>query len=1113
MPPLNPAPSSLGLASPALGPWFDDGAGSGPTLALPALDLSVPVSLAAGMSWQAGASGVASYAFAATPRPPVLAPLRRASGSAAFADGALVVLLTLLPEVELRLAALTAQVPSPDNNPTPAGQPGRPPVRYLALEVPASAAGSIGAVERLREGDLPSDLADDGARAAYLGLAIDGGGALGNGTKPVAELHRPTEGEVIVKNRTGAAIGVSLWAFDDRGRALDPGAVANWWSFLAGPTQFTNLWASSTPADQRTASVTAQKTVLFCAPNEGPLASAQQARLTLAGLAAVGTSTSLFSAGSAPSVQVAAATGTDLMPVPRLALLPNGTYAAGGAPGTALFSGWTAGTWPTTITRDFARIAVTDLESSLVGRDRSGANQGSTTLRVNVSRNTAGSPFLATTDAAATQVTAALSGGVAAIAVTPVADADWGGLAVPALGSGSPPASLTFTVHALRGEGTASGGGGSVEGQRIVVRFPAGSLPAGGWVRVWTQGLDTTTGQRFRQDGGGALADGTGRAFVVTALPDGTAAPTDPADTPVRLAFDALVVTGTGASYYAEQRFDRPALVAGAKEPLPASPGNLPAGLTAWICEQGVALARAGGQLGGGQTLLAVPDDETGGTYALVDPATVADADVAPGTLRNAVSAGTQVVVTTPAWKDTTEGDTVDATGPVGTNGATVTHRTRSGLDLVDEFGAPLPTQERREVAAVDPAGGTGVVAATPGRAASHEAVPAQLGHAGVPASAEIHGTGVSIAGPLVGDLVVSLRERQATGLLSFITIAQRPVNAPVDPGGTSTFGAVLETSAHGGPGDGLVRAFLTAFPAWTPGQSWMSLKTSLESGTGLDIDPVLDTTNRDDVALAAAVDRVLAKTRDGAAQAATAILAAIGRAEDLVYLETPAIDALTAGSGTIDLVGALAARLAERPGLTVILCVPEKLLPGQPKKLEAVRKAGVGGALKALRDAAPGNVILFTPTAGVERPLHAASTTVIVDDTFFVTGSTHLWRRGLTFDTSLAVAFTDEALADARPAAVRGARRQLIGDRLAIAPNLVPDDPRHLRASLERLVAAGGLLRIAPNAYAAAADTTTPTDLEIWNPDGTRDGTPDWIDLLGNLVGNALDEINNAAR
>src|SRR5262249_840814 len=158
-------------------------------------------------------------------------------------------------------------------------------------------------------------------------------------------------------------------------------------------------------------------------------------------------------------------------------------------------------------------------------------------------------------------------------------------------------------------------------------------------------------------------------------------------------------------------------------------------------------------------------------------------------------------------------------------------------------------------------------------------------------------------------------------------------------------------------------------------------------------------------------------------------------------YIETPAIDALTAASGGIDLVNALTSRLSQRPGLAVILCLPEKFLPGQPKRLEAVRKAGVGAALKTLLAKAPGGAAPSPPPAGSGRPLQLPSPTVIVAEAILVPGPAPLGRRGLTFDSSLAVALFDEATAAGRPAAVRTARRQLVGDRLAISPALVPDD------------------------------------------------------------------------
>ena len=1000
---LNPAPDTLGLASPALGPWFRDGSATTPTLPPPNGTLSVNVSLPQNMEWRAPASGTAAYAIATDPRPAFLASLRQANGNPAFANGNLVVLFTLLPEVELRLSAISNILPSPDNNPVPAGGAGRPPLRHLALEIPASAAGDIDAVERLRADNLPAALSGADERAAYLGLTA--GGGLGNAAQPIAELHRPAKtNAVILKNRTASQLDVLMWAFDDRGRALDPGAVANWLAFLAsGGTQWDNLWAHTDAADQRTATVNASRTLLFCTASEGPLPDAFRSRLTLQGLTAV--AGDLYTVGASPSVQISAAgnPNSDTMPVPRLALLPNGNYAAAGAPGTALFAGWVSAGWPAAITRDFARIAVTDIESLLVGANRTDESQATPTLRLNALRNTATTPFLSTTDAAAASLMTALNTGAAAIAMSPVMDTDWGPLAAPSLGTGTAPDTLTFTVHALRGEGTPDGG--TVADQRIAVRFPAGSLPANAWIRLWPHGLDPTTGLRFRQDGGAGRADASGRAFVVMSIPDGTAAPADPSADPVRLSFDALVTTTADARYYVEQRYARPSLTTGSREPLPTLPGNLPGGQTAWICEAGAALARGSNQLGSGQTLLAIPSDEEAGTYALVDRTTLDDSDVAAATLRNAVGSGDRLVVTVPAFASTPEGDVIDATGVIGASGAAVLRRTRNLLAPINTFGQPVPTMERREVAAIDPAGATGAVATTPGRASSHEAPPSQLAHPGVPASAEIHGTGVAVAGPLAAALTPIMRERAAANLSAFITLAQAPITTPADPGGTSTFGAILETLTHGITGDASVRAFLAArepHGGFMPGQSWTSLKSQIESAIPLDLDTLIDTSTFDDDTLAASLDRAIVKTRDGAAEAARAIQAAIARAEDLIYLETPAIDALTAGSGTIALVSAIVTRLGERSGLTVVLCVPEKFLPGQAKKLEAIRKAGVNSALKALTDAAPDNVVLFTPSAGSGRALHMSSTTVIVDDVILITGSTHLWRRGLTIDISL---------------------------------------------------------------------------------------------------------------
>ncbi|MGE1070941.1 hypothetical protein, partial [Pantoea agglomerans] len=77
--------------------------------------------------------------------------------------------------------------------------------------------------------------------------------------------------------------------------------------------------------------------------------------------------------------------------------------------------------------------------------------------RIAVLRNTAATPILTTADAAHAALLGTLSTGSPAQLMTPVLDAFWGSLTAPSLGSGTPPATLAFSVHALQGEGTASG--------------------------------------------------------------------------------------------------------------------------------------------------------------------------------------------------------------------------------------------------------------------------------------------------------------------------------------------------------------------------------------------------------------------------------------------------------------------------------------------------------------------------------------------------------------------------------------------------------------------------------------------------------------------------------
>lgn len=129
MPVLIPAPTTLGLFSPAIGPWFDVNTVN---LGVPAADLSVALPNLTAVALPPAAGTLALY-IATNTRPPALAGLRKADGTPAFTTGNMVALFRLLPEVESRLHALTANIPGPSGSPAGA-VPTRPRVRHFAYE-------------------------------------------------------------------------------------------------------------------------------------------------------------------------------------------------------------------------------------------------------------------------------------------------------------------------------------------------------------------------------------------------------------------------------------------------------------------------------------------------------------------------------------------------------------------------------------------------------------------------------------------------------------------------------------------------------------------------------------------------------------------------------------------------------------------------------------------------------------------------------------------------------------------------------------------------------------------------------------------------------------------
>jgi hypothetical protein len=152
--------------------------------------------------------------------------------------------------------------------------------------------------------------------------------------------------------------------------------------------------------------------------------------------------------------------------------------------------------------------------------------------------------------------------------------------------------------------------------------------------------------------------------------------------------------------------------------------------------------------------------------------------------------------------------------------------------------------------------------------------------------------------------------------------------------------------------------------------------------------------------------------------------------------------------------------------------------------------------------------VAVFSPGAGAGRTLRLASTSVVVDDVYALTGSTHLSRRGLSFDSSLAVSVFDERLDAGRPREVRRFRRELLAGRLGLPLALLPDSPAELCAAIQQLVRQGSD-RLAQVALEPPEEAIDALDDAVWNPDGGA--TPAALDVsawLAGLVGELRAEL-----
>lgn len=1080
---LIPEPGSLGLESPTLGPWFSTDV----SLPVPGEDLSVSVTIPAGTAWLPPTAGLLSVAVATPTLPPILVGLRGPTGAPPFTAGRLVAVFRLLPEVEQRLGALLADVPPADGSAAVAGLVTRARVRTLAVELPEGPATLASLKPRL-DPPIPT-LVSPAEEAAHVGLALAGAG-LGNASEPMTDFKRPGvfqgANEKLLEFATGTA--VRFFAFDSRGRSIDPGAVADWWQRLA--TSFTNLRAPGVAA--RTATVAAQLSVQLVGPDDAPATDAILTRLSATNADGTGP---IRVRGTASAAAGFALTGgsADTAPLPLLAALPAGRYGAA-------VNLWASGPVGS-LTRDFVRVGLVDVEAHLTGQPRvpvSGADADATrrsadqqraatrtlTDRATVTAN--GSVLLPTTDEAMAGLVAVLGAGDATV-VAPVLDRAAGALTAPVLPDVAGPDFLPnpVTMTALAGRGVEDSG--TVVGQRVLVETTFDPELAGAWVRVWPQYFDATTARHERGAGGGGLVDPAGAVRVVVRLADGAVAPSN------SMGLDVMVVTAARAVRYPEVRLERPAPVGGTMPALTAVTDTVVA------CETGQSFTGPvpAGSLPSGTTLVAL-----GTPPALVDPASIAPGQWNAATVAAGLAAGDVVQLTEPAWQGWRGGqDAATLTGP-----ATATEILRTGLTRLVQVGSPLPTQARDEVAAsvLSASAADGLVAGVRPLGAHHELLPHQSGHPGAPADDERHGAGARLRGPAAVGLAEILRERVAGSTVELAADAATPLAIPTAPTVPGSWAATLRTVGFGVEAEpGLVAAMAAAGVDPFPFDGPIDEVRTWLTGQGVTIPAGVDASA---ASMLRAVDRRLLGARNGYREAATALTAAFDHAQDFVYIETPALDGLAIGSGDAELAvwQALVDRASANPALRILICLPTALAPGAPAKLQRVRDKGVLEALAALRSTAGERLAVFNPTTGPGRALHLDATSVVVDDAWALTGGTHLWRRGLSFDFSLAVTVFDERLTEGRPAEVVAFRRALVAGRLGLPLELLPEDPAELVRAVRTLSERFGGLRLSPATLTAPDPMPNDLDVDAWNPDGSPTSSFDpmgWIAALAVAV------------
>ncbi|MEB3359849.1 MAG: hypothetical protein VKK04_24195 [Synechococcales bacterium] len=376
-----------------------------------------------------------------------------------------------------------------------------------------------------------------------------------------------------------------------------------------------------------------------------------------------------------------------------------------------------------------------------------------------------------------------------------------------------------------------------------------------------------------------------------------------------------------------------------------------------------------------------------------------------------------------------------------------------------------------------------------------------ELGNPGNPAGPDVHATGIRCDGQLAYDLALhGLKRAQAIVPVSasspgwVVTTGGENWNEPaLDASGTVS-AAMLETIAPfcDTPELGLI----PGDPS--PGDSVQNTVDAIAAALNVP-SPTLTVGNEAQIRPRVQRERVTAKY--GQRDALWALRRAIGQAREMIYIESPAFARTAYPDGTptaaeIDLVEVIRQQMADNPRLKVIICVPRE------PDFAAEKANWVRAALKHRKEAIEHltgqdrqRVAAFHPIGFPGRSAVIRSTTVIVDDVWCLVGTSHLRRRGLTFDGGVDIVSLDRAIARGYSSRIAQFRQTLMAAKLGVEVPSSPEtasplwirlfQPESAFDAIADLLQQGGLGRCRP-VWEGPTDTSVmEQSLAIADPNG----------------------------